>query len=81
MLVDIIYLDDKYFKNKTKYKYIIDSIDILVNFFGFFITSKNSEVILNKIKAFICINKKPKIIQTDNGLEFKNQLLSNFLEN
>ena len=38
-------------------------------------------MVLNKIKSFICINKKPKIIQTDNGFEFKNHLLFEFLDN
>ena len=27
------------------------------------------------------INKKPKIIQTDNGLEFKNKILDSYLKN
>ena len=48
---------------------------------GIFNIFKKAEVFLNKIKSFIFIDKKPKIIQTDNGLEFKNHLLSVFLEN
>ena len=82
MLVDITYLDECYFNNKTKYKYIIDTIDHFSEYYwGFLISPKNAEVVLNKIKSFICINKKPKIIQTDNGLKFKNHLLSKYLEN
>ena len=79
MLVDITYLDESYFNNKTKYKYIIDSIDHFSKYYWAFLIY--SKVVLNKIKSFICINKKPKIIQTDNGLKFKNHLLSKYLEN
>ena len=80
--MDIAYLDESYFNNKSKYKYIIDSIDHYSKYYWvFLISSKNDEVVLYKIKSFICINKKPKIIQTDNVFEFKNHLLSEFLGN
>ena len=81
MLIDITYLDKKLFKNKTDYKYVIDSIDHFSKFYwAFLIRDKTSETVLKKIKNFIAINKKPVIIQTDNGLEFKNQIISDYLK-
>lgn len=57
MLVDITYLDESYFNNKTKYKYIIDSIDHFSKYYwAYLITSKNADLVLKKIKSFICIN-------------------------
>ena len=71
----------EYYSGKTKYKYIIDSIDHFSKFYyGFLISNKNAETTLNKIKKFISINKKPKVLQTDNGLEFKNNLLKEYLD-
>ena len=81
LLVDITYLDPKYFSNKTNYKYIIDCIDHFSKFYwGYLIRDKTAKTTLNKIKNFIAINKKPVIIQTDNGLEFKNKMLETFLK-
>ena len=76
LLVDITYLDSKYYSDKTNYKYIIDCIDHFSKFYwAYLIRNKTAETALNKIKNFIAINKKPVIIQTDNGLEFKNKLV------
>ena len=81
LLVDITYLDENYYKDKTEYKYIIDCIDHFTKFYwGYLIRDKTAKTALNKIKNFIAINKKPVIIQTDNGLEFKNKLLENYLK-
>ena len=81
LLVDITYLDKNFSLGKTKYKYIIDSIDHFSKFYwGFLIIDKSAETTLKKIKNFIGINKKPIILQSDNGLEFKNKLLSDFLK-
>ena len=44
------------------------------------IKDKKATTALYKIKNFIAINKNPVIIQTDNGLEFKNQLISDYLK-
>ena len=56
----------EYFYGKTKYKYIIDSIDHFSKFYyGFLITNKTAETTLNK-KKFILINKKLKIENTPN---------------
>ena len=81
MLIDITYLEKSFYDKKTKYKYIIDSIDHFSKFFwGFLIEDKKSITVLKKIKMFIQINKKPIVIQTDNGLEFKNKMLYDYLE-
>ena len=69
LLIDITYLDENYYKDKTEYKYIIDCIDHFTKFYwGYLIRDKTAKTALNKIKNFIAINKKPVIIQTDNGL-------------
>ena len=82
LLIDITYLDSKYYSKKTNYKYIIDCIDHFSKFYwAYLIREKTAETTLCKIKLFIAINKKPIIIQTDNGLEFKNKLLENYLKN
>ena len=47
---------------------------------GFLIKAKCAETILKYIKLFIQINKKPKILECDNGTEFANHLISNFME-
>ena len=79
--MDITYLDKNFYSNKTEYKYIIDCMDHFSKFYwGFLIRDKTAETTLLKIKNFIGIFKKPKIIQTDNGKEFKNRLLENYLE-
>ena len=82
LLVDFTYLDQKYYHGKTKYKYIIDSIDHFSKFYwGFLTEDKSANTAFLKIKMFILINKKPVLLQTDNGLEFHNRLLSESLEN
>ena len=82
LLIDITYLDAKYYSKKTSYKYIIDCIDHFSKFYwAYLIRDKTAETALNKIKLFLMINKKPKIIQTDNGLEFKNKILDSYLKN
>ena len=78
MLVDITYLDNNFYKGKTKFKYIIDLIYHFTKYLGYLIRDKKAITTLSKIKNFIGINKKPVILQTDNGLEFKNQLISEY---
>ena len=81
LLIDITYLDKKYYSNKTNYKYIIDCIDHFSKFYwGYLIRDKTANTTLTKIKNFIGINKKPVIVQTDNGLEFKNKSVENFFK-
>ena len=82
MLVDITYLDKKFYANKTSYKYIVDCIDHFSKYYWrFLIKNKTSETTLKKIKLFFEINKKPVILQLDNGLEFKNNLLYDYMRN
>ena len=50
MVVDITYLDESYLKNKTKYKYIIDSIDNFSKYYWTFLISfKNLKWFLIKL--------------------------------
>ena len=82
MLAYFTYLDQKYYNGRTKYKYIIDAIDHFSKFYlGFLTEDKSENTSYQKIKLFILINKKPVFLQTDNGLEFRNKLLSEYLEN
>ena len=79
--MDITYLKNDIYKKKTTFKYIIDFIDHFTKFYlGFLIKDKCTETILKYIKLFIQINKKLKIFQCDNGTEFANHLISNFME-
>ena len=76
LLIDITYLDSNYYSSKTQYKYIIDCIDHFSKFYwGYLLRDKSADSALRKIKNFIGIFKRPVIIQTDNGKEFKNKLL------
>ena len=82
LLAYFTYLDQKYYNGRTKYKYIIDAIDHFSKFYlGFLTEDKSENTSYQKIKLFILINKKPVFLQTDNGLEFRNKLLSEYLEN
>ena len=81
LLIDITYLDKKFYLDKTNYKYIIDCIDHFSKFYwGYLIRDKTANTTLNKIKNFIGINKKPVIVQTDNRLEFKNKIVENYFK-
>ena len=79
-LCDITFLYKK-ITNKTKYNYIIDFLDHFSKFYWAFpIEQKNAEISLKYIKIFLMINDPPKILQTDNGGEFVNNILSSYLE-
>lgn len=81
LLIDYTYLDKKYYGKNTKYKYVIDCIDHFSKFYwGYLTVDKSAKTTLNKTKMFVQINKKPIIIQTDNGTEFQNQLFNNYLK-
>ena len=79
-LVDITYLD-KEIINKVKYNYIIDFIDHFSKFYWAFpIEYKNADTCIKYIKKFFMINDFPKILQSDNGGEFINDRLANYLD-
>ena len=53
MLVDIAYLDNEFYKEKTNFKYIIDCIDHYTKFYwGYLIRDKKANTILSKINDF-----------------------------
>ena len=79
-LMDITYLKNDIYNGKTTYKYIIDFIDHFSKFYwGFLIRDKKSATVLKYIKLFVQINKKPKIFQCDNGKEFINSLIIDYM--
>ena len=56
-LVDITYLKEDIYKNKTKYLYIIDFIDHFSKFYwGFPIVNKTADTTLRYIKKFFMNN-------------------------
>ena len=79
--MDITYLKSELDLKKTNYKYIIDFIDHFTKFYyGFLISDKSAETKLKYIKLFIQINKKPVIFQCDNGKEFINNTVKEYLK-
>ena len=61
---------------------IIDFIDHFSKFYwGFLIENRTAETSLKYIKKYFALNKKPKLLQSDNGKEFDNLLIKEYLEN
>ena len=66
----------------TGFKQVIDIIDYFSKYIMSFPVVKNDAInSLNSIKQFCILIGKPNIIQTDNGLEFKNASLDEFCLN
>ena len=65
----------------TGYTWVIDIIDYFSKFMGSFpITENNSENALISIKEFCSFVGYPKILQTDNGLEYANNKIEEFCQ-
>ena len=47
---------------------------------GNFIENKKAETIVNAFKQWLTSYLKPKILNTDNGREFKNKVIENYLK-
>ena len=63
------------------YKYILDIVDHFSKwYYGYLLKSKNADEVLIHIENFCELFGYPKILQTDNGGEFKNKKLENFCE-
>ena len=78
---DIWYLD-KELKTNNNYEYCLDIIDHFSKWlFSYLLTDKTMMLVVSKIKLYIMNYGKCKILQTDNGKEFKNSELKTFLEN
>ena len=64
---------------KTEYKYILDIVDHFSKwYYGYLLKNKTKEEVLKKIELFCELFGIPKILQTDNGGEFKNNIIENF---
>ena len=65
--------------SQSNYKYILDIVDHFSKwYYGYLLKSKKCEEILKYIEMFCELFGAPKILQTDNGGEFKNNTLQNF---
>ena len=65
--------------SETNYKYILDVVDHFSKwYYGYLLHSKEAKEILKNLQIFFENFGYPKILQTDNGKEFKNELLKNF---
>ena len=63
----------------TGYRWVIDIIDYFSKFMGSFpITENNAENALISIKEFCSFVGYPKILQTENGLEYANNKIEDF---
>ena len=63
------------------YKWVIDIIDYFSKFMGSFPVVENNAInVLNGIKEFCYYVGFPKIIQTDNGAEYNNNLFAEFCD-
>ena len=63
----------------TKYKYILDIVDHFSKwYYGYLLHTKEAKEILKYIEMFCENFGYPKILQTDNGKEFKNEVINNF---
>ena len=68
--------------NKKLYKYILNIIDHYSKLVGsYLLKNKSANEVLFKINEFICHYGIPKILQTDHGKEFDNNLLKDYCKN
>lgn len=80
-MVDIWYLIDE-IKIKTGFKYFLDIIDHFSKWYnGYLLKTKEAYELLKKIEIYIENFGKCKILQVDNGIEFKNNLLHTYCKN
>ena len=69
-------------KEDTGYNYILDIIDHFSKWYnGYLLKTKNADEVLTKIEMYIENFGSCKILQVDNGTEFKNKLLETYCTN
>ena len=67
--------------DETGYTYILDIIDYFSEFIMSYPLVKNDSInTLNSIRQFCMLLGCPKILQTDNGGEYKNHIMKDFCE-
>lgn len=65
----------------TKYKYILDIVDHFSKwYYGYLLFSKEAEEVFKNMEIFLENFGYPKILQMDNGGEFKNNIIKTFCE-
>ena len=81
-VADLWYLNQE-LKDVTDYNYVLDIIAHFSKwYYGYLLKTKTAEEVLKNIEIFMENFGKCKILQTDNGTEFKNTLLERYcLEN
>ena len=73
---------DKEISEKIQYKYILDIKDSFSKWlWSYPLLNKEGSTVLRYIKNYFLSFGKPEIIQTDNGLEFNNQISKIYYEN
>ena len=66
--------------NVSGFKWVIDIIDHFSKFMASYPIEDNNAInVLNAIKEFCMYVGYPKILQTDNGLEYNNEMINNLL--
>lgn len=71
---------DEDLKKITGYNWVIDLIDHFSKFLmSIPVKNNNADNIIFCIKQFVNYIGKPKIFQSDNGTEYKNTLINNYL--
>jgi len=66
----------------TGYEWVIDVIDHFTKYlWSYPVKNNNAQNALYCIKNFCMMVGYPKILQSDNGLEYKNNIIKNFCEN
>ena len=80
-VADIWYLCNE-IKAETGYNYVLDVIDHFSKWYnGYLLKTKEAKEVLKKIELFIENFGECKILQVDNGTEFKNNLLQTYCNN
>ena len=66
-------------RDVTDYNYVLDIIDNFNKWhYGYLLKTKSAEKVLKNIKIYIENFGKCKILQVDNGTEFKNEQLDRY---
>ena len=69
----------KIIANRSGFSWVVDVVDHFSKFmWSYAITNNNAKNILIILKQFIFSFGTPEILQSDNGSEYKNELISNF---
>ena len=77
-VADLWYLNQD-IRDLTGYNYVLDIIDHFSKwYYGYLLKTKEAAEVLKKIEMFIESFGKCKILQVDNGTEFKNKLLEGY---